>query len=68
MSNGAVQIRFLSGREAADFLGIGKSTLYELAKNGQIPYVPIGKRMKFRSDELERQFRGTCKASETCNA
>ena len=52
------RIRFLSAYEAAEFLGIGKSKVYEMVKLGQIPVVPVGKRMKFRTDELERQFRG----------
>ena len=56
------KIRFLSAYEAADFLGISKSKVYEMVKQGQIPFVPIGKRMKFRTDELERQFRGLPKA------
>lgn len=46
----------------ADYLGIGKSTVYELAKKDQIPHRRIGKRKLFvlaEIDEwLESQRRG----------
>lgn len=52
-----VKVIFMTGREAADYLRIGKSTLYQMAKEGKVPYVMIGARMRFRSDELDGTFR-----------
>lgn len=52
-----VHTEIMNGREAADFLKVGKSTLYSLAKHGKIPCFYIGTRMRFRRDELDKHFR-----------
>ena len=47
--------RLLHGTaEAADLIGIGRSTLYELIKSGEIKSVKIGRRALIHHDELER--------------
>lgn len=40
--------------DAAEVLGIGRSTLYELIATGQIKVVKIGRRTLIAQDELER--------------
>jgi excisionase family DNA binding protein len=52
-----VVTEIMNGREAAQFLKIGKSTLYSLVKRGEVPCFYIGTRMRFRRDELDSQFR-----------
>lgn len=55
--NKIVHTEIMNGREAAEFLKVGKSTLYSLAKLGKIPCFYIGTRMRFRKDELDKYFR-----------
>lgn len=52
-----VHTEIMNGREASEFLKVGKSTLYALAKHGKIPCFYIGTRMRFRRDELDKHFR-----------
>lgn len=40
--------------EAAELIGVGRSTLYELASRGDIKVVKIGRRTLVAHDELER--------------
>ena len=42
----------LRASEAAQMLGIGRSTVYELAAKGSIPSVRIGVRRRFPRDRL----------------
>ena len=42
----------LRASEAAQMLGIGRSTVYELAAKGSIPSVCIGARLRFPRDRL----------------
>ncbi len=42
----------LRASEAAQMLGIGRSTVYELAAKGSIPSVRIGARLRFPRDRL----------------
>ena len=39
----AVSEGLVSVREAAGFLGLGKSTVYELMDRGQLPFVRLGR-------------------------
>ncbi len=48
---------FMNGVEAAEFLKIGKTTLYKMAKAGQVPVIMIGNVMRFRADELLAHFK-----------
>lgn len=43
--------------EAAELIGVGRSTLYELIKSGDIETVKIGRRTLIHHDELERYVR-----------
>lgn len=53
-----VDTPIMNAREAALFLKVGKSTLYELARRGEIPFFTLGKTMRFRRDELDQFCRG----------
>lgn len=46
-------MRILNAKEAAEFLGIHISTLYEKIKDGQIPAGRVGRRWKFPQEMLE---------------
>lgn len=48
--------RFVSLEEAAEVLGIGRSTAYRLAKRGEFPVavVPVGSKLKVSSYLLDR--------------
>lgn len=48
--------RFMTAREAADYLRVGKSTFYEQVKLGKIPFIMVGSRMRFSCNELDRCF------------
>ena len=44
--------RLLKAREAAKILGVNVNRLYTLAKQGEVPSVHIGNRVRFSEDEL----------------
>ncbi len=46
------QAQTLNTIEAAAYIGIGKRTLQELMASGEIPYVKIGKIVRFRPEDL----------------
>ena len=45
--------RFLTTREAADFLGLSLSTLYTWVSEKRIPFHRLGRALRFRLTELE---------------
>lgn len=45
---------WLSIKEASEYLGLGKTSLYTLARNGRIPSNKIGKKWTFRKEALNR--------------
>ena len=49
--------------DAAETLGIGRSTLYNLISSGQITAVKIGRRTLVAQDELERYVRSLTEVS-----
>lgn len=49
--------------DAAEVLGIGRSTLYNLITNGDIAIVKIGRRTLIAQDELERYARSLTEVS-----
>jgi excisionase family DNA binding protein len=54
----------LSVDEAARVLGIERATLYRLLRAGELESVRVGKRQKFRPEEIERYLaHGRAKAS-----
>jgi excisionase family DNA binding protein len=50
----AAQVRLLTPEEAARWLGVGRSTLYELLAAGEIPSIRIGRCRRIPSWELRR--------------
>lgn len=44
----------LSVKETAVFLGVSPKTIYKMAREKQIPFVKIGRRVLFKIDSLER--------------
>jgi excisionase family DNA binding protein len=52
----------LSVNEAAHVLGVQRSTLYRLLRNGELDFVRVGKRRKFRPEDIDaylERSRGT---------
>jgi excisionase family DNA binding protein len=45
--------KLLSVTEAAEFLGIKKSTLYEWIIQKKVPHYKVGRLVKFRREDLE---------------
>ena len=40
-------------KEASEFLGISKNTLYEWVVQNKVPYIKVGRLVKFRKGDLE---------------
>lgn len=47
------QKQLLDTKEASQFLGISRNTIYEWVVQKKIPYVKVGRLTKFRQEELE---------------
>ena len=47
-----MQQKFLSVEEAAQFLGLKKSTLYKKAHRRELPHYKVGKLLRFKEAEL----------------
>ena len=45
--------KLLSVREVADVLSVSTKTIYRLASHDQLPYVRIGKAIRFDIDRIE---------------
>lgn len=54
----------LDTKEAADYLGIKKSTLYEWVIQRKIPYTKVGRLLKFRIEDLDSWLRKRTKEEE----
>lgn len=52
MGSGAVQREWLSYREAAEFSGLGRTTLWALVSTGQIQAAKIGKAVRLSRSSL----------------
>ena len=48
----------MNPKEAAEYLGISKPTLYKLIKNGEIPAKKIGKQWRIAKVVLDEIVRG----------
>ena len=46
--------RLLDVVEVAKILGVSKQMIYKLEKNGDLPCVQIGRRKKFRPEDIEK--------------
>lgn len=44
---------FLNANEAADFLGLSKSTIYSWVATKRLPFHRLGRALRFRKSELE---------------
>lgn len=44
--------RYLSVEEACEFLGIKRTKLYRLKKEGGLPYIRLGGSLKFDEEDL----------------
>lgn len=45
-------------REVADMLALPKSTVYELARRGEMPCARLGRTVRFLRDDIEQRLRG----------
>lgn len=50
----AFQVSLIDVHDAAEHLGIAPKTLYKWVECGQIPFVRIGRMVRFRERDLER--------------
>ena len=55
--NEAVARPWLSIEEAAKYLGMGKTVLYTLTRQGKIPANRVGKKWTFEKDQLDKWVR-----------
>jgi excisionase family DNA binding protein len=64
MSDGVVRLdhQLLTAREVADLLRLPVSTVYELARTGRLPYLRIGRAMRFSRPDLETHLAEACRA------
>lgn len=51
--NRSLTIEWLDSEKAAAYLGISVATLRNMASNGQIPFYKLGRRNRYRKDELD---------------
>jgi excisionase family DNA binding protein len=54
MSNNSVGKRLLNVAEAAGYLGLKVGTLYKKARLRELPYVKVGRALRFDVQALER--------------
>ena len=52
--NSQSHLRLLNAQEIADLLGVKKSTIYQWTHQGFIPFVKIGKLVRFNADDISR--------------
>jgi excisionase family DNA binding protein len=50
--------RTITVKEAADYIGVSKDTIYELSKRKQIPCIRVGRRILFRREALDNWMEG----------
>ncbi len=50
--------RLLKTREAAKFLAISERSLFNLYKSGQLPFVRVGRAVRFDLNDLEQFIQG----------
>jgi excisionase family DNA binding protein len=64
VSDGVVRLdhQLLTAREVADLLRLPVSTVYELSRTGRLPYLRIGRAMRFSQRDLEAHLGEACRA------
>lgn len=40
-------------KEVAEYLGLAEGTIYQKVSKGQIPYVKLGRNVRFRKDDID---------------
>lgn len=50
----SLKIEWMDSKEAAGYLRVSVNTLLNLASNGLIPYCKLGRRNRYRKDELNQ--------------
>jgi excisionase family DNA binding protein len=48
----------MTAAEVAVLLALPKSTVYELARRGELPSARLGRTVRFLRDDIERRLRG----------
>lgn len=48
----------MTAAEVAEVLGLPKSTVYELARRGELPAARLGRAVRFVRDDIEARLRG----------
>ena len=61
----AIERRTLSVPEAAEALGLAKTSAYAAARNGDLPAIRVGKRLLVPVDALERMLAEAADPKET---
>ena len=63
MDEDAVRLdhQLLTAREVAALLRLPVSTIYELARTGRLPYLRIGRAMRFYQQDLEAHLAQACR-------
>ena len=49
----------MTAAEVAAMLGLPKSTVYDLARRGELPCARLGRTLRFVRDDVEARLRGT---------
>jgi len=57
--------RLLTPKDVADLLSIPLSTVYELARDGRLPTIRIGRAVRFDQRDLETHLAHHCRRSGT---
>ena len=61
----AGQERLLNSRELSELLGVGDTLLEQMAKDGRIPYLRIGKALRFKFSDVEAALRHADRSTAT---
>ena len=54
MKEGLMETKWLTVIEAAQYLKMGRSTVYKLAQEGKLPTHKVGRQWRFDAKELDR--------------
>lgn len=55
-ADSSLKIEWLDSEEAANLLRISVKALRNMTSNGQLPFYKLGRRNRYRKDELEAQL------------
>ena len=57
-------MELMTARETGKVLRISRTSLYRLVKSGELPYLRVGKCLRFQMDELLRYMRNRARQGE----